>query len=396
MKSFLSILLLLIPWFFSQLPELAAEGDWLEVAAPGSTPDIGFSATKKGVQPVLDLTPFAGRLYISLAPKIEPTFDAPIISYDPAKQELIEETITQSAGFGNFRLLDKKLFLPDAAPSEGADGGGYYVSEGKGDWKRIAVMKERAAFFDISQFADKTFLAGSLDGKGIVAWRAKGDEQWQIVELTKQAARWSPLAARFLVDTDHLTLLAERQPDPNPMARVAPQAWGAWYVLHYYPGKSDRGFIFDGPPRPLPSLRLLAPGSRLPDVGHLLAHDVPFSSGLLYTIVAEGGAVRDEKGGLFHAKNGKGNAQVGRTFIARRIPGMDGASDVAVEQGRCYVLLADNAQKKGRIVATSDLRKWDEIYAGQFDASPISLGVISQTCYVGLADGTIAMILTGK
>jgi acyl CoA:acetate/3-ketoacid CoA transferase beta subunit len=112
--------------------------------------------------------------------------------------------------------------------------------------------------------------------------------------------------------------------------------------------------------------------------------------------VAEGGAVRDEKGGLFHAKNGKGNAQVGRTFIARRIPGMDGASDVAVEQGRCYVLLADNAQKKGRIVATSDLRKWDEIYAGQFDASPISLGVISQTCYVGLADGTIAMILTGK
>jgi hypothetical protein len=141
----------------------------------------------------------------------------------------------------------------------------------------------------------------------------------------------------------------------------------------------------------------MAPGSELPNVGRMLAHDTTFAGGLLYTVLAEGGTIRDEKAGLFHATVKGGGPQVGRTLVARRLADMDLARDVAVENGTCYVLLAANApERKARIVASPDLEKWQTVFSGEFDASPVSLGVLKGTCFVGLADGALLTILKDK
>lgn len=385
---------------------VAGQGDWLEVATPGKAADISFGVQKKGSRTVLDLTRFGKRLYVSLAPPREPSYETPILYFDVTKEDLVEEHVARSSQFGNFRVIGQKLFLPDATlppvgkgkgkdteDVEHIEGGGYYVLPANGAWKRIRVTDKSAAFFDIAHFDGKTFLAGSLEGRGVVAWRQDGDEKWQFVNLTGQAARWAPQATRFLAAPDHLSLLAMRRPDPDPNARAAPKAWGAWYVLHYFPKTSERGFLFDGPPRPLPALRLLAPGSQLAKVDFSLGHDVPFGKGLLYTTLVEAGATRDDKGALFFAEVGRGNPQVGLTLIAKRIAGTDLARDVAVDGDTCYVLLAANAQKSARIIASKDLESWKEVFSGELDATAVCLGVVDGKCFVGANDGGIVAIV---
>jgi len=380
------------------------EGDWVECATPGKASEIGFGEAKKGIRSVLDLTSFDGKLYISLSPGKEA---AKILCFDPEKEQLLEEHETECGHLGTFRVIGGKLYVPEAAPvpedeedkkrkkkeEKEPQEVGYYVSAGKGEWERVVVGKGPLTFHDIAHFDGKTFLVGSSGGKAIIAWRPDGEEEWRIIQLNSQAARWSACAKRFLVAPDLLSVLADRRPDPNPMARAAPQAWGAWYVLHYCPKLSERYFLFDGQPRPLPVLRVLAPGSNIDKVGRMLAHDTPFAGGLLFTVLAEGGTVRDDKGGLFHATIKEGNPQIGRTFMGRRIPDMDLARDAAVEGEKCYVLLADNPpEKQAKIVVTSDLEKWETIFSGELDATPISIGVVNGTCYIGLADGVLATV----
>jgi len=383
------ITLVLLPFLLAAAN--GAQSDWLEVASPGRASSLGTEASTGAARAVLDLVPFDGRVYISLAPAREASVHGPIVCYDPAKTDLIEEHVTTCSRLGQYRVIEGRLFVPDAGP-DGESGGGYYVTEGGGKWDRVRVMDETAELLDVARHQERTFLAGSLGGKAIVAHRSDAEGKWHVIHLTKQAARWSPRAVRFLVGSDHLTLLAERVPDPNPNVRAAPQAWGAWYVLHYFPDGSDRGFLIDGPARPLPSLRLLAPGSRLTDEPHYLAHDVPFLNGLLYTVLSGGGEIRDEKGCLFYAETGQENPQVGRTFMAQRIRGLEQARDVAIAGGLCYVLLAENAKETLKIVASRDLRKWSEVFVGELDSPAISLAVLGRTCYVGTVGGTLIAI----
>ena len=379
-------------------PALFAETDWVEVATPGQAhgglagPEEEAGKAPKS-QPVIGLTVFDDRIYVSAAVRKKEPPTAAITAFNPKDDSLNKELATESTRFGKPRTIDGKLYIPDAAPGEEIEHGGYYVSAGKGKWERVAVLDKKAVFLDIAHHDGKLFLAGSLEEKGTIAWKQDGEESWHVERLNAQAARWAPNAARFLQVKDHLSVLCVRIPDPNPTARAAPAAWGAWYLLHYCPERSVRGFLFDGKARMLPVLKLIAPDSQLRKLGYWPWHETPFLGGLLFTVLDEGGTILDEKGGLFHATIGEGNPQEGRTFMGRRVPEMNLARAIASEKDTCYVLLAGNAEKRALVRSSTDLRQWATVFDGELSGTPTSLAVLDGTCYMGIDDGTMVRVL---
>jgi hypothetical protein len=211
--------------------------------------------------------------------------------------------------------------------------------------------------------------------------------------LNRQAARFSYEARVFLSSGERLSLLVKRDVEAEWPRKVAPRDWGAWYVLHYRPGGSERGFLFDGQARPLPVLRRLAPESQLRrNPACTLAGDRAWDDGLLYVTLHEDGLTRDETGGLFRARVKEGNPQVGRTYFGARIEGVEGARSVAVEAGRCAVLMAPDLQPKGRVATSTDLNRWDVLFEGRFPAVPLCIELIDGDGYVGLDNGSVVLI----
>jgi hypothetical protein len=368
--------------------------DWVEVCAPGRSDGgmIGQAAAGVGEQAVEALTPFDGRLYITLqaVPKGQAR---PIIAYDPKTMDLCEESPTAGRRFGRMRVLDGRLHVPVAEPT--GDGGGYYVSAGGGKWEWVAVALAGTAFYDVARFDNKTFLTGRRKDEAIIAWRADGAPAWQVEALNVQAARFSFKASTFLCVSNHLALLAVRDVIGDWPPLVAPRDWGAWYVLSYTGGRSPRGFLFDGPARPLPALRLLAPATSLlqnPKV--TLARDASWRDGLLTVLLREPDFSPDPSGGLLFLGVNEGTPQTGgRTFAGRRIAGQEQTRDIAVAEGRCALLLAEaGVSPQARIVVSSDLESWETIFEAELPATPLALAILNGKYYIGLANGGIVMV----
>ncbi|NLF22509.1 MAG: hypothetical protein GX590_05045, partial [Lentisphaerae bacterium] len=286
-----------------------------------------------------------------------------------------------------------RLHVPVAGPA--GETGGYWVSSGGGRWEYVTVVQAPVAFLDIARYDGRTFLAGSSNGTAMVAWRADGATDWHIEPLNAQAARFSFQAVSLLAVPERLSLLAVRDVIGDWPPTVAPRDWGAWYLLHYTAGKSPRGFLFDGPARPLPALRLLAPGSSLaqnPKV--MLARDTVWQDGLLAVLLHETDRRPDPQGSLMAIALGEGTPQTGgRTFVGRRLAGMEQACDVAVADGRCHVLLADGGiAPRGRIATSADLETWETRFDAELPATPLALAVLDGRTYLGLADGRLVQV----
>jgi hypothetical protein len=353
---------------------------------------IGMETVNGAEQAIDALTPFDGRLYISLQaePKGPPR---PIIAYNPETLDLVEEAPTAGRRFGRMRVIEGRLHVPIADP--GADAGGYWVSAGGGRWEQETVVQAPVAFHDIARFDSRIFLAGSSNGTAVVAWRADGAAEWRIEPLNAQAARFSFQAVSFLGVPERLSLLAVRDVIGDWPPLVAPRDWGAWYLLHYTAGESPRGFLFDGPARPLPALRLLAPGSSLAqDPRVVLARDAAWQDGILAVTLHETDLRPDPQGGLLAIFPNAGTPQTGGvTFAGRRIAGMEQAGDVVVADGRCHVLLAGGGiAPQGRIVVSADLEAWETRFDGELPATPLALAVLGGKHYLGLANGRLLQV----
>lgn len=347
--------------------------------------------TAANARAVVGLIPFDGRLYARLATAGESNL-LTITSYDPVSGKEAEEQKTQAYAFGRFRVLQGALYVPVAEPA-GKDGG-FYVTAGTGRWAFVRVTDSPAGFLDAARAGNRTFLAGHQDGRAIVAWHDEtGPAEWNRsdrADLTAQAARLSPRASRFLSVSNDLALLAGRDGGPDWPRELAPRDWGGWYLLHYCPTGSVRGFLFDGPARPLPSLRLLAPGSQFvgnPNYG--IAGDAPWRDGLLYVVLQNDEMLKDPATGLFAAFPRDNGPQVGRSLAASPVKGMGKARAVATENGACYVLLSEPAEPIAMIMKSTDLEKWDLLFEGSLPDSPLSLAVLDGNCYLGLANGSI-------
>lgn len=365
----------------------AFAADWTEVCAPGRS-DIGLFDLDAEGQAVEALTPFDGRLYVTLQ-AVSQGKPCPIIAYNPQNMELREETPTVSRRFGRMRVLDDHLYVPVAEPT--GDAGGYYVSAGGGNWDWVPVTEGGAAFFDVVRFDGKTFLAGRRQDEALVAWRADGEDVWHIEELNAQATRFSYKASSFLCTPDHLALLVVRDVIGDWPLRVAPRDWGAWYVLSYRGERSPRGFLFDGPARPLPALRALAPAtSLLQDPKVALARDVTWKKGLLAILLRDADLRPDPQGGLLFLSLYEGNPQVGRSFAGQRIEGQEHACDIAVADGRCAVLLSEmRVRPQAKIALSSDLEAWETVFTAELPSLPLSVAVLNKRYYIGLANGGI-------
>jgi len=366
--------------------QLLAGEVWSEIL---STPE-----DEKAGEPILDIVAFDGRLYLRQLRKPGP---AAILSLSPKEDMAVEkaavELKTESSGLGLFRVLDGKLHIPDAGPPAKTPGG-YYVSAGGGRWERVSVGDEPACFYDIASFDGKLFLAGNGRRGALVCSSRDGGKSWEMTWLNAEAARWSPRASHLLTVGKELFVMAAREVDKAAAATntVAPIAWGAWYLLSYFPAGSDRGLYFDGPPRPVLALREIAPGTSIASPGFFLGSDAPFRDGVVYVVLSSDGTARDSKGGLFYAVPKDVPAAGGRILAGRRIPKMDLARAVKVEKGTCYVLLAENASTEAQVMASRDLETWQTIFDGKLPSQAVSLGVADGACYLGLLDGAVGCV----
>lgn len=303
------------------------------------------------------------------------------------------ELETRAARFGRWRVLDGRLCVPVAQPLD--EQGGYYESAGSGAWE----WRDVAPFIQIHDLAvvgDATFAAGSLEGRAVVARREQGGAPWQLEELNEQAARFSYRAAAFLAGPDHLALLCIRDVLGEWPPRTAPPAWGAWYALNYFPQRSERGFLFDGQPRPLPVLRALAADTALLQNRNFgVARDTRWGDELLYTVMGEELVTADPDGALFRAAPADCGPQAGTCFKGARIPDTQWARDVAVEGDTCAVLLAENAKNRARVLSTRDLDSWIVRFEGELSAPATALELANGEFIIGLADGGL-VVLTGE
>jgi hypothetical protein len=366
--------------------------DWAEVSAPGRAAGgvLDGTASGAGERSVEALVAFDGRLYPVLQPSAGSNRQA-IVSVDPDKMDLRTENQTVAIRFGRFRILDGRLYAPVAEPAE--DAGGYYVTAGGGTWDWVPVAGSGAAFSDVTRFDGKTLLAGRQKDRAIVAWRADGEAAWHIEPLNDEAARFSYRAASFLSVSNHLVLLAVRDVIGDWPLQVAPRDWGAWYVLAYTGGKGARGFLFDGPARPLPALRALAPeSSLLQNPRYAVCRDVTWAGGLLYTVQREADKGADPAGGLFAATLKEDWPQAGRTFVGRRIARMGKARDIAVSGDTCAVLLGEDARPAAEIAVSTDLENWKTLFNGELPGTPLSLAVMKGRYYIGLDNGAIILV----
>lgn len=368
----------------------AGAADWVEVASPGRAGGgvMGGTASGSGERSVEQLVPFDGRLYPALQAVAEGPAQ-PIVAYDPVKTDLRTESQTVGRRFGRLRVLENRLYVPVAEPV--GETGGYYVSAGGGKWEWVPVAG--AAFYDVARFDGKTFLAGCQKDQAIVAWRADGETAWRVEPLNGQAARFSIKAASFLSVTNHLTLMAARDVIGDWPNQVAPREWGGWYVLVYTAGQSPRSFLFDGPARPLPALRRMAPDTQfLQNPKYGLARDVRWQDGLLYVVLRESDLGLDTSGNLFFATLQEGNLQAGRTFTGKRLAGMGKARDIAVEGDQCAVLLGEDAKPQADIALSRDLEKWETVFSAELPGTPLSLALLEGRFYIGLDNGGIVRV----
>jgi hypothetical protein len=373
------------------LPAVSQGAGWVQVCSPGRVRGDIDSDSTAGARAVTDLVPFDGRLYVALDPSRSNNTLSEILSYDHGRIETVKEQRTAASSLGRFRLIQGRLYIPAASASGGK--AGYYLSAGQGKWEWVDIPGGAMGFDDIARFDGKTLLAGSRGESAVVAWRRDGETEWHIEDLNAQAARFSYRASAFLTATNHLSLLAVRDVVGDWPPLMASRDWGAWYVLRYWPEKSVRGFLFDGPARPLPALRLLTPGSQAvanPKFG--AAQDAAWHDGMLYVVLQRQSLFRDEKGGLFLARIEEGNPQIGRTFAARRVDGMGLARDVSVGGGSCFVLLAENAREHAKVVRSADLNQWETVFDGDLPAAAICTAVMNGECFIGLANGAVVVV----
>jgi len=364
------------------VPSAGAEvNTWYEL------PLVGERSEELPLVPVLGLVPFDGRLYVRTAGKKGVAL--PIFSYDPKKDELVLESPTETSALGRFRVIGGKLHIPEAGVKQGH--AGYWRSDGGKRWQRVAVEGGYDGFDDIAAFDGKMFLVGSQKRRAVVLWREGAEEEWHVERMTAQATRFSARASRFLTTREHLYLLSQRY--ISPKARfVAPMSWGPWYVLRYHPKGSERGFLFDGPPCPTRALCLLAPESSILSEGHSVAGEVPFGDSLLYVVLGPEGLARDQKGALFRARTEKALPWCGETLVAERVPGLELIRGVAVSEGKCHVLLAEDTSRQAKVVSTSDLKQWQTVFDGEVPDQATAIGILDGVVYVGLLNGQIGKI----
>lgn len=361
------------------LGSLRAAEPWVEVLSPAMDLELAERTSVAG------LRAFDGRLYIRLGTPSNSNSLLPILAHDPAAMATRTEVARAGPRLGEFRVLDGVLHVPVST-------GGCFVSAGNARWDYLAAVSN-AWFRDAARRDGKTFLAGSLGDEAIVAWRPDNGQEWNVEHLRQQAARVSLFADRFLAGPDLLSLLALRDLGaewPADRQQAPPREWGAWYLLHFQPDRSVRGFWFDGKARQTPVLEALAPGSSLSSNSDFAVHaDAPFRDGLLFTLRGRTSGRLDPRGGLFFARPEPGTFLTGRTWVSRRIPGLELARDLAVEADTCAVLLAADASCEARVLMSRDLESWPVSFAGTLPAPPTAIGLLSGRCYLGLEDGTV-------
>jgi len=140
-------------------------------------------------------------------------------------------------------------------------------------------------------------------------------------------------------------------------------------------------------------LRALAPDTQfLQNSGYAVMRDTAWNNGLLFTVLMKNCLLRDSQGCLFHATVRDGVPQAGRTFVARRIPGTDRTRDIAVDGGRCAVLLAEDAQPRASIAISDTLERWRTVFEGDLPGAATSLAILNGHYYVGLNNGSILLV----
>lgn len=371
----------------------ALAAGWMEVCAPGRSDDeLSGTASANNPQGIEALTPFDGRLYVTLSRAPKGTA-MPIVSFAPQTLDVHAEVPAAGIRFGRMRVLENRLYAPMIEPA--GDAGGYYLSAGGGKWEWVAVTQPACAFYDVARFDRKTILAGEQGNGAIVAWRADNSETWHVESLTSQVARLSYMAASFIGVSNHLGLLAVRDAPGVWPHGFAPREWGSWYVLSYTGGGLPRGFMFDGPARPLPALRMLAPDASLADNPKIrVMRDVAWQDGLLALLLSSVDLRPDPKGGLLHIRLRKGAPQTwDPVFVGSRIADMENARDVAVADGLCAVLLVEEGfSPKVCVLVSGDLETWQTRFNEELPVSPQALALFNNEIYLGLDDGRIVKV----
>lgn len=148
----------------------------LQAAAPTSTSmDVSSRVISLGIpvdkpvyaRNVWDMQLFNGRIYIGYgnSSNMQPSPNAgpiPVIYYDPATQQFINEFTVDDEQINVFKILNGKLYIPGHDARDNWDYGNFYVLDNN-KWQKIRSIPNASHVFDLAYFQGNLYSANGTE-----------------------------------------------------------------------------------------------------------------------------------------------------------------------------------------------------------------------------------------
>lgn len=113
---------------------------------------------------------------------------------------------------------------------------------------------------------------------------------------------------------------------------------------------------------------------------------------MLFVVLSGQGIMKDPLVGLFYAEPFDSPPADGRTLSGSRVPGLQLKRSFCTEGRKLYALLAGNTSKKARVLLSEDLKHWQVLFDSELPAQAVSIGVLEEKCFLGLANGGVGVL----
>ena len=121
---------------------------------------------------VWDMQLFNGRIYIGYgnSSNMQPSPNAgpiPVISYDPASKQFINEFTVDEEQINIFKILNGKLYIPGHDARDDWSYGNFYVLNGD-KWQKIRSVPNASHVFDLDYFKGNLYSVNGTEGNNSI------------------------------------------------------------------------------------------------------------------------------------------------------------------------------------------------------------------------------------
>ncbi len=347
---------------------------YLEITSGGSTmaSDVTAQVERIGnpfnkgpyARNVWDMQLFGGRIYLghgnssNEGPEIN-AGPVPVIYYDPASSEFVEQYMTDEEQIDLYRILNGQLYIPGHDPRGSPANGNLYRLSRTG-WTKLPTVPGAVHVYDLAQHEGKLFAAtGSATNQGI-SMSSDGGMTWQTVLPTNLRVY------NLFTLKGRLYAVVRIDPSSDPM----------WTSVHVFDG--SRFAKLD-----LPGARI-TPNLQTPGLVRLVRHQ-EFAGQQLYIAAS---MVNDHQWAplAFYVAPALDQARNVSLPDSEALP-----YDVLVRDRTVYVLAAAR-QPSGKytvlVYASTDLNTWREVFRFSAETFARSFEEHNGDFYFGLGCNT--------